>query len=135
MNGTLKAILILFAAVLTGGLLFSVPVFSHGPGYGGSGYWDCPMRQGGYSHGHHMGFQGSGHHMGQTSVGQPVAKDEANYILKQYVRNTNNPNLKLGDISDEKGFYEASILTKDGSLVDKIRVDKQTGWLSSAYSE
>ena len=30
-------------------------------------------------------------------------------------------------------YYEAPIVTKDGSLVEKILVDKRTGWLRSVY--
>jgi hypothetical protein len=55
-------------------------------------------------------------------------------LLENYLKNTGNPNLKLGDIGEKEKFYEAEILTKDGSLVDKIQVDKYTGWFRSAYS-
>ncbi|MFP3869584.1 MAG: hypothetical protein ACLFVT_01715, partial [Syntrophobacteria bacterium] len=62
------------------------------------------------------------------------AKSEVKLLLENYLRNTGNPNLKLGDIAEKEAFYEAEILTKDGSLVDKIQVHKYTGWFRSACS-
>jgi hypothetical protein len=44
-----------------------------------------------------------------------------------------NPNLKVGEIEDKGYVFEAEILTKDNSLVDKILVDKRTGWMRSIY--
>jgi hypothetical protein len=42
--------------------------------------------------------------------------------------------LKLGKIKDEGSAFEVDIVTKsNGSLVDKILVNKNTGWLRSAY--
>jgi hypothetical protein len=34
---------------------------------------------------------------------------------------------------DKEGCYEAEVQTKDGSLLDKIQVDKYTGWFRSEY--
>jgi hypothetical protein len=53
--------------------------------------------------------------------------------LENYVQSTRNPNLKLGKITDKDQYFEAEIVTKDNSLVDKILVDKQTGWMRSIY--
>ena len=44
-----------------------------------------------------------------------------------------NPNLKLGKIKDVGNAFEAELLTKDNSIVDKIHIDKKTGWMKSAY--
>ena len=44
-----------------------------------------------------------------------------------------NPNLKLGKIEEKDNGYQINIVTKEGSLVDKILVDKNTGWMRSAY--
>jgi hypothetical protein len=41
--------------------------------------------------------------------------------------------LKLGKIMDKDQYFEAEIVTKNDSLVDKILVDKQTGWMRSIY--
>ena len=44
-----------------------------------------------------------------------------------------NPNLKLGKIEEKGNNYQVNIETKEGSLVDKLLVDKNTGWMRSAY--
>jgi hypothetical protein len=55
-------------------------------------------------------------------------------ILDNYLKSTRNPNLKLGKIEDKESVFEAEIVTKkEGSLVDKIAVDKTTGWIRSVY--
>ena len=57
----------------------------------------------------------------------------AERILKDYLNSRHNPNLKLGEIKDEGTFFEAELLTRDNSLVDKLIVDKNTGRMRSAY--
>jgi hypothetical protein len=39
----------------------------------------------------------------------------------------------MGEITDKEKYFEAEILTNDGSLADKIAVDKTTGWMRSIY--
>ena len=53
--------------------------------------------------------------------------------VENYLNSTRNPNLKMGKIEDKGNEYEVNIETKDGSLVNKILVNKDTGWLRSAY--
>ena len=53
--------------------------------------------------------------------------------MENYITKMKNPNLKLGKIKDAGTAFEAEILTKDNSLVDKILVDKASGWMRSAY--
>ena len=43
-----------------------------------------------------------------------------------------NPNLKLGKITEQDEVFEVEIVTKDGSQVDKLLVDKSTGWMYPA---
>ena len=57
----------------------------------------------------------------------------AKELLENYLQSTRNPNLTLGKIEDKGNAFEAEIRTKDGSLVDKILVDKRTGWMHSVY--
>ncbi len=64
---------------------------------------------------------------------EPLNKDQARLLVENYLRNRRNPNLKVGDISDNDGVFEATIVTKDGSLVDQLEVDKETGWFRSVY--
>jgi hypothetical protein len=50
------------------------------------------------------------------------------------LNSTRNPNLKLGKIKDEGSAFEVDIVTKsNGALVDKVLVNKDTGWLRSVY--
>jgi hypothetical protein len=98
----------------------------------GSG-WYCPwMAQGGGMHrGRGMGrcMMGRGGMMAPNlNQGQPLTKEQAKQLLENYVAYSNNPNLKLGAISDKGDVFEATVVTKDGSLVETIQVDKKTGW-------
>jgi hypothetical protein len=58
---------------------------------------------------------------------------DAKAVLENYLKSTRNPNLKLGKLEDKGNAFEGEILTQKGSLVDKILVDKNTGWMHSAY--
>jgi hypothetical protein len=40
-----------------------------------------------------------------------------------------NPGLKIGQIKDSGGFYEAEILSEDKEVVQLLGVDKYTGLL------
>jgi hypothetical protein len=42
------------------------------------------------------------------------------------IKSMRNPNLKLGKVKDAGNAFEAEILTKNNSLVDKVLVDKST---------
>ena len=106
-----------------------------GGGYGmGSG-----MMGGGYGMG--SGQMGPGYqpspqypnNQQQQQLQKPIDKGQAEAMVKNYLRSTSNPNLKLGTITDQGSSFEADILTKDNSLVDKILVDKDTGAMRSAY--
>jgi len=72
---------------------------------------------------------GSSYCQNQTSLDQKTAERE----LENYIDSRHNPNLRLGKIKDEGSFFEADLLTKDNSLVDKLMVDKNTGRVRSAY--
>jgi hypothetical protein len=122
--------------------------------------WYCPWCGGGYGQGRmhrgygrgmgpgmmHRGYDrgwGGGPGMMGPGYGRdtrryggrplPLEKDQARLLVENYLRNRRNPNLKVGDISDKDGVFEATIVTKDGSLVDKLEVDKETGWFRSVY--
>ena len=118
------------------------------------GVADCP------NYGHHMGrwkgygMMGRGYGMGpgygraQGSLGgaseqgetgptsgrleTPLKEDGARTTVENYLQSTRNPNLKLGKITEQGDAFEAEIVTKDGSLVDKLLIDKSTGWMHPA---
>jgi len=108
--------------------------------------WYCPYcgsYQGGYGMGPGMMGYGRGYGMMGPGYGynqqyqQPqrtITEKDAKGIVENYLNSTRNPNLKLGKIKDEGSAFEADIVTKsNGSLVDKILVNKNTGWLRSVY--
>lgn len=141
-----KTILILaFAFVF--GLIFNVmaeaqmgPGTTMGPGSGMVGFG---MMGGGCGMGSMMG-RGMGPGMMGPGYGNPyepqyqqprkaLEEREAKVILENYLKSTRNPNLKLGKVEDRGNAFEAEILTKEDSLVDKIMVDKYTGGMRSVY--
>ena len=127
-----------------------------GPGYG-YGYGMGPGMMGpGYGYGYGMGpgmmGPGYGYGMGPGMMGpgygrqygpqygrqyqqhqKPLDKNQAKQQVENYLSSMRNPNLKLGKIEEKGNGYQINIVTKDGSLVDKILVDKNTGWMRSAY--
>ena len=117
---------------------------------GGYGGWYCPYcgQPAGPRRGYAMGpwMMGPGM-MGPWMMGpgypgygpryrepqKPLEEKDVKAIVKDYIESTRNPNLKMGKIKEMENFFEVEILTKDNSLVDKILVDKFTGWMRSAY--
>jgi hypothetical protein len=124
-----------------------------GPGYG-YGYGMGPGMMGGYGMGPGMmgpGY-GYGYGMGPGMMGpgygwqygpgygpqneqpqKPLDKEQAKQQVENYLKSTRNPNLKLGKIEEKGNDYVVDIETKGGSLVDKLLVSKDTGWMRSAY--
>jgi hypothetical protein len=106
-----------------------------GPGYG-RGYG---MMGPGYGRSPGMMGPGYGPQYGQPygpphqQPREPMKEKDAQQIVENYLRATRNPNLKLGKIIDKDTYFEAEILTKEGSLADKVAVDKNTGWMRSIY--
>lgn len=132
----------------------------YGPGAGGYEDWNCPYcgqymgPRGGYGMGPGMmgrgygmgpGMMGPGYGMGPGMMGpgygpqygpqygsqKPLEQKDVKAMLENYLQSTRNPNLKLGKITEKGQNFEAEIVTKDNSLVDKILVDKNTGWMRS----
>jgi hypothetical protein len=93
----------------------------------------------GFSRGSGMmgGYDGYG--MGRSyrqqpqSTGKSIDTKEAEAIMNDYLKSTRNPSLKLGKIKDAGGAFEAEILTQKNDLVDRILIDKETGYIRSAY--
>lgn len=127
---TIAGLLAFLAIVLTFGPLSAQPpgpgggwycpwMGGGGPGMRGGPGWYCPWGSGG---------------MVKPPVaqpGQPLTADQAKAMVEQYI--SGNPNLRAGKVTPKEDFYEVDIVTKEGSLVDKIQVNKQTGWFRSVY--
>jgi hypothetical protein len=70
---------------------------------------------------------------GYYRSGEPLTLDQAKTAVERYITYSKNPNIKLGQITEKDHYFEAEIVTKGGSLADKLMVDKQTGWIRSLY--
>jgi hypothetical protein len=109
-----------------------------GPGYG---YGRGPGMMGpGYGYGYGMGpgyGYGNGPQYGYGRQYQqsqkPLDKEQVQQEVDNYLKSTRNPNLKIGKIEEKGNDYEVDIETKGGSLVDKLLIDKDTGWMRSGY--
>jgi bacterioferritin (cytochrome b1) len=112
-----------------------------GPGMmqgGGYGSGMGPGMMGGRGHGYGMGggmMGGRGHGYDQpyAAPGKPLEMKDARAMMDDYLKSTRNPNLKLGKIKDMGTAFEAEVLTKNNSLVDRVLINKQTGRVNSAY--
>lgn len=91
-----------------------------GPGMMGYG-WSGPRGETGW---HSMGFSVSG---------LTLTKEQAVQIAQTHFQALGNPNLKVGEIREVESYFESPIVTKDGSFVERLLVDKRTGWLRSVY--
>lgn len=113
--------------------------YGMGPGMMGYGYGMGPGMMGpGYGMGPGMMHQGWGwgppYGPRYQQPQGPMSEEDAKAIVENYLQSTRNPNLKLGKVEDKGNAYEAEIVTaKDGTLVDKILIDKYTGWMRSVY--
>lgn len=88
----------------------------------GPGGWYCPW-MGGYGGYHH---RQSGQMTGEKE--QPLTKADAEQMLINfYIQD--NKNLKIGQLVDKGDYFDATIVTKkEGALVERIDIDKKTGW-------
>ena len=104
-------------------------------GYGmGSGYGMGPGMMGGGYGGYGMGPGYGGQYGPQYQrPSKLLDKQQTRQEVEKYLNSTRNPNLKVGHIEEKAGQYEVNVETKEGSLVDKILVDKNTGRMQSAY--
>ena len=111
------------------------PGYGRGPGMMGPGQGMGP----GYGRGPGMMGPGYGPQYGPPhgppyqQPREPMKEKDAGQIVENYLRATRNPNLKLGKITEKDTYFEAEILTKEGSLADKVAVDKSSGWMRSIY--
>ncbi len=114
------------------------------PGMMGRGYYGMmgPGMMGrGYGYGMGPGMMGPGYGA-EPGYGygpryqqkrEPMDEKSAKELVENYIQSMRNPNLTLGKIESKGDTFEAEITTKTGSLVDKIIIDKYTGWMRSVY--
>jgi len=133
----------LAGVALAGGLavLATASAIAHSPGAPGTNQDQMPMMGQGMMG---QGYQGQmpmmGHGMmGQGMMGgyshgqmQPLRRDltadEVKHMMEHRVAWAGNPNLKVGTVTEkDDDIIEVEIVTKNGSLVRKIEVDRHTG--------
>lgn len=127
----------------------------HRPGYGYGGHHMGPGMMGhhmGYGHGPHMWGRGAGEEpqpgpgmgmgpgmgpgmgrgmmRGDGAAGEDLDIEGARRLLQRHLDWHGNPNLKVGNVTvQDDDTILAEIVTKDDSLVRRLFVDRQTGWM------
>ncbi len=109
--------------MMSGGMMSMMMNMMMGPNMMGRGMMMNPNMMG-------RGW-GYGQQYGQPP--KPLKEEDVRTILENYISSTRNPNLKLGKITENENIFEAEIVTKEGSLVDKLTVEKLTGMMRSIY--
>ena len=118
------------------GMMGSRGGYGNGPGRMGprGGYGMGPGMMGpGTGRGMGPGGSGSGYRQSYRGSQSPLKEKEAVSVVENYLKSTRNPNLKPGKVKDAGTAFEVEILTKNDSLVDKVLVNKRSGWIRSAY--
>jgi len=116
-----------------------------GPGMMGPGYGMGPGMMGpGYGYGMGPGMMGPGYGMGPGMMApgygrgpgygmwggprEDLKVDDVRANLERWLSWQGNPRLKLGSVKEDgKDAIVAEIVTKDGSVVDRLRIDRSTG--------
>jgi|GEM_PF-933410 len=101
-----------------------------GPGYGmGYGMMSGGPRfshHRGYGHGFGLGFMGGG----RWNTDKDLSVEQVKDILEGKIAMHGNDNLKVGKVeAKDDNTAIAEIVTKDGSLVQRLEVNRDTGWM------
>lgn len=101
-------------------------------GSGGYGMGQGMMR----GHGYEM-EQGYGRGYGQQYGGQqppgPINEDEARQQVRDYLDANNDSDLRIGSVREQGNDYKFTIVGIDGSPVDTLLVNKDTGYMRSVH--
>ena len=65
--------------------------------------------------------------------GKVESAEAATEIVTSLLERRGNPNLKVGKVTEAGRDYEVEIVTQDGSLANKVFVEKKTGRMIPAY--
>lgn len=126
MKKSLAVVSLLFAAVLMG-----VPYIEAQQAPASTDEWVCP----GYGQGRMLGRSGRGCprvDCPRANLSGPLTLEQAEKLLENYVLRSGNPNLKPGQTVDMGDVFKSTVVTKDGSLVEEIEINKKTGWFKRA---
>ncbi len=118
---------------------------AHGPRWGGQGAaYGGPCQGGGYGpammgFGRHGGYgmmgygpgmmgYGPGMGWGGQTLARELTVDDVKTFFEQRMAWQGNANVKLGEVSEKDAdTIVAEIVTKDGSLVQRVEIDRKTG--------
>ena len=115
------------------------PGMHHGYGPGMHQGWGPGTYQG-WAPGMYVGwgpvmYQGWGPQTqgGQAEADRNLTVDEVRKMLEQDLAQGGNPRLKVGSVSErDADWIVAEILTVDDSLVQRLEVDRHSGWIQQA---
>jgi len=100
--------------------------FAHSPGTPGTGQGQMPMMGQGMMG--HMPMMGGYDHGQMQPLRRDLNTDEVKHMMEHRVDWAGNPNLKVGKVTEiDADTIVAEIVTKDGSLVRKLNIDRHTG--------
>ncbi len=111
--------LALFIAALA---IVLLPVASTAQPGGHGGYRGMP-------YGHFCPGMGMGPYGARMRVG---SVDEAKQLIERYFASTGQ-DVHCGKIEEKDLYFEAEILDRNGTLIDKAIIDKRTGRIRSIY--
>lgn len=129
------------SALALGALLLAGVALAHGPergsqngmGYNGNHMMGSGMMGGGMMGGSMMkyggGYRGGVPCPANTSLEGPLTVDQVKSILENRLAMHGNDRLKIGSVTEKDDTtIIAEIITVDGSLVEKLAFNRQTGW-------
>lgn len=65
--------------------------------------------------------------------GEVDRQEEATLIVSTFLERRGNPNLKVGKVTESGRDFVVEIVTQDGSLANKVYIEKKTGRIIPAY--
>ena len=68
-----------------------------------------------------------------TGLSNPRTIEQARQRAEAHLKGLGNPNLKTGEVRETLATFEVQVVTKDGSPVNWIIIQKKTGQLSTLY--
>ena len=101
--------------------------FAHGSGNSNSSQGQMPMMGSGMM-GSQMPMMGGWG--GMQVLRRDLTADEVKHMMEHRLAWSGNQNVKLGNVSEKEGdVIEVEITDKDGKVVQKLKVDRHTGWM------
>ncbi|HID74967.1 MAG TPA: hypothetical protein EYP56_03115 [Planctomycetaceae bacterium] len=63
----------------------------------------------------------------------PRTEEQARRRAEEHLERLGNPNLKIGEVNHTVASFEVQVVTQDGSLVNWLIIDKQSGRIRTLY--